>query len=438
MIQILPYTIFVVRIALVFLLFRFSPLIAVPINFFADALDDLIYKYLLKRSTKESTYQMLDKLADFVYYCGLFVYVIIWIQTPLWPLLVALFLYRSIGQLLFFATNRREILPFFPNFFEEYAYVVIAIKVIGLSYIDNLSIIVFSLMLLTIYKIIMEYSIHYAKLSFVEDVIKVTFKGFIAKEKKRAKIPKVSIVIPTYNEEKHLPKLLKSIKNQTLKPYEIIVADRKGKDKTRQIARKAGCKVVDGGIVAVGRNAGLKKSKGEVVIFVDADVEFREKDFLEVFINKFVTGGWDIATAFYKPSLDSGLKGSLVIWAANVKKSWSMILYALFGQVISMSGGFLVVKKKVAKDVGGFDEKMEHFEDYDFGKRVLDKGYDLGYVFRRVSVSGRRYDKKSPAELLKMWVLIVKFRVSNFFGLKGSSKMKKQFEKSKGNLGGGN
>ena len=37
--------------------------------------------------------------------------------------------------------------------------------------------------------------------------------------------PKLSIVIPTLNEEKDLPKLLESIKKQNFKNYEVIIAD---------------------------------------------------------------------------------------------------------------------------------------------------------------------------------------------------------------------
>ena len=45
----------------------------------------------------------------------------------------------------------------------------------------------------------------------------------------------ISIVIPTLNEEKYLPKLLVSIKKQHYKDYEIIVADAGSKDNTRKI-----------------------------------------------------------------------------------------------------------------------------------------------------------------------------------------------------------
>ena len=50
----------------------------------------------------------------------------------------------------------------------------------------------------------------------------------------------LSIIIPAYNEERYLPKLLNCIKKQTYRDYEVIVADANSKDKTRQIAKKFG------------------------------------------------------------------------------------------------------------------------------------------------------------------------------------------------------
>jgi len=67
---------------------------------------------------------------------------------------------------------------------------------------------------------------------------------------------KVSIIIPALNEEKTLPVLLDSIKAQDFSDYEVIVADANSKDRTREIAAEYGCRVVDGGLPAVGRNAG--------------------------------------------------------------------------------------------------------------------------------------------------------------------------------------
>ena len=57
---------------------------------------------------------------------------------------------------------------------------------------------------------------------------------------------KLSIIIPTYNEEEYLPKLLYSINEQNFKDYEIIVADAGSVDKTKEIAESHNCKVIPG------------------------------------------------------------------------------------------------------------------------------------------------------------------------------------------------
>ena len=89
----------------------------------------------------------------------------------------------------------------------------------------------------------------------------------------------ISIIIPTLNEEKYLPKLLDCIRKQSYKDYEIIVADSNSKDKTRQIAKKYGCRIVKGGMPAKGRNNGAKAAKSEILLFVDGVIHF-DNDFL--------------------------------------------------------------------------------------------------------------------------------------------------------------
>ena len=85
-----------------------------------------------------------------------------------------------------------------------------------------------------------------------------------------------SIIIPTYNEEEYLPVLLDSIEEQDFSDYEIIVADANSEDKTREIAEEYGCIIVDGGLPAVGRNNGAKVAKGELLLFLDSDLQLTE------------------------------------------------------------------------------------------------------------------------------------------------------------------
>ncbi len=93
----------------------------------------------------------------------------------------------------------------------------------------------------------------------------------------------LSIIIPTFNEEECLPLLLKQIKKQSFKDFEIIVADAYSKDRTVEIAKSFGCKTVKGGLPAKGRNQGAKAAQGDIFLFMDADNIFLPQDFLEQF-----------------------------------------------------------------------------------------------------------------------------------------------------------
>src|SRR3989344_5642131 len=106
---------------------------------------------------------------------------------------------------------------------------------------------------------------------------------------------KISIVIPALNEEKCLPILLESIRKQDFRDYEIIVADANSTDRTADIARKYGAKVVAGGMPGPGRNKGARAAKGEFLYFFDSDVRF-PKGFLRNTYEEMKKRGINLAT----------------------------------------------------------------------------------------------------------------------------------------------
>lgn len=93
-------------------------------------------------------------------------------------------------------------------------------------------------------------------------------------------MPKLSIIVTAFNDEKYLDRCLKSIKNQTFKDFECIIIDDGSVDKTNLIAQyfsliddrfKLISKYNSG--VADSRNVGLSIAKGEWIGFVDGDDE---------------------------------------------------------------------------------------------------------------------------------------------------------------------
>jgi len=195
----------------------------------------------------------------------------------------------------------------------------------------------------------------------------------------------LSIIIPTLNEEKYLPLLLNSIKQQDFKDYEIIVADNNSKDKTREIAKKYGCGITSGGLPARGRNKGAKAAKGEVLLFLDADVVL-PPGFLRKSTLEFNKRNLDIASYSILP------KGGKEI----IKRGFDV----LYNWPISISQNFLphgamgiLVKKEIFDKVGGFDEKIKIAEDHYFVRQGAELGKFGIISSTKIFTSLRRFEK---------------------------------------------
>jgi len=84
----------------------------------------------------------------------------------------------------------------------------------------------------------------------------------------------ISVIIPTLNEEGYIEKTLRCLVNQDFdKPYEIIVVDSMSEDRTAEIAREYGARVIEMPRMGPGlaRNLGAKKAKYDILLFMDAD-----------------------------------------------------------------------------------------------------------------------------------------------------------------------
>ncbi len=100
-------------------------------------------------------------------------------------------------------------------------------------------------------------------------------------------VAKISVVIPVYNDEKRIGKILESLKRQTFKEFETIVVDDGSKDSSAEVAKKYADKVIvnQHSGPAVTRNTGIKNAKADIIAFTDSDCIAKE-DWLEK-INEF-------------------------------------------------------------------------------------------------------------------------------------------------------
>lgn len=127
-------------------------------------------------------------------------------------------------------------------------------------------------------------------------------------------VPKVSVIIPTMNEEEAIGKVLDDVRaamGKTSVPYEILIVDTNSKDRTVEIAKEKGARVIDEPRRGYGRayKTGFKNAEGEYITTLDADCTYPAEDipkFLKMMEEEnldFITG--DRLTLLKKDSMST-------------------------------------------------------------------------------------------------------------------------------------
>jgi len=169
----------------------------------------------------------------------------------------------------------------------------------------------------------------------------------------------VSAIISTKNEEKNIEKCLKSVINQTYpaENIEIIVIDNHSSDRTRDLALKYTEKVFIGGPErSAQKNFGVRESRGEYFLHLDADMELSE-DVVKECIEK-ISGKNDII-ALYIPEIVSGEK-----YFSKVRRFERSFYNGTLIDAVRF------IKKDKFLEAGGFDENLYAGEDWDLDKRL--------------------------------------------------------------------
>jgi len=211
---------------------------------------------------------------------------------------------------------------------------------------------------------------------------------------------------------------LESIKKQTFKDYEIIVADNNSKDKTKKIAKKYKCKIVKGGLPGKARNLGAKSATGNILLFLDADTELRSKDFFDKAIKEFKKRKLDIAAPLMY------LKGKKL--DKLYFDFWNRLTELFQYSLTPFAGGWCVfIKKDLHHKIKGFDEKIILGEDSDYVQRAL-KSKLFRVKFKvlksvKIQVSPRRLQKEGHLKVAAQgigtgfhWALLGKDKKNRF------------------------
>lgn len=219
----------------------------------------------------------------------------------------------------------------------------------------------------------------------------------------------LSIIIPTLNEEKYLPRLLDSIRQQQFSDYEIIVSDGGSSDQTEEIAKSFGAKFVVDSTVrhpSVQRNNGAKNAAGEVLLFLDAD-SVLPAGFLPAAYDEFVKNDLAVAGCYIKfhPNRPH----------YNIYSFISNLICRLkqYTRYPAAIGAGLMSKRSVHEAIKGFDLEVVLAEDYDYCARASAVGRFRMLTTVKILYSARRIEKEGFFKSGWKWLRMGFFTMTN-------------------------
>lgn len=199
-------------------------------------------------------------------------------------------------------------------------------------------------------------------------------------------MPKISIIIPTYNSSRFIKRTIGSVLTQTFRDWELIIVDDCSKDNTELAVRefaKFDKRIKffktneNSGGPATPKNLGVEKAEGEYVAFLDHDDEwFPEK--LEKQLRVFQNSKDDnLGLVSCGANLINKKKKKFGVYnPKNIKIGFPEIL--LRNPIYSNSS--VLIKKKVIDIVGERDEKMRYSEDWDMWIRICKNNFKINFI----------------------------------------------------------
>lgn len=205
---------------------------------------------------------------------------------------------------------------------------------------------------------------------------------------------KISIVIPSFNEEKNIQHLIYYLKNNSSADIikEIIVSDGGSKDNTIQLAELAGATIVTG---KKGRaqqlNRGARHASGEILYFLHADSyppKYFDKEIIQHVMNNSEAGCFIMKFDNKHPFM----------------KFWSWMTQ-FTGSYFRGGDQSLFVTRNLFETVSGYNEKMRIMEDYDIVFKLRSKTR-FAVIKKWITTSARKYEKVGMYRLQLKFAMI--------------------------------
>lgn len=198
----------------------------------------------------------------------------------------------------------------------------------------------------------------------------------------------ISVILPVLNEEKTIGKIVKQFKGNQ-KVGEIIVVDDKSFDNTVSEAKKAGAAVVTSTKIGKGASMrdGFLMSKGEIIVYLDGDVEKYKADIIEKMTRPILDGKADF------------VKGSFMREAGRVTE---LVAKPLLAILIPELAGFSQPLSGMIAGRRDFFEKITFENDYGVDLGILIDMYFLGARIKEINLGIIQHKMKSWRELGQM------------------------------------
>jgi glycosyltransferase involved in cell wall biosynthesis len=206
---------------------------------------------------------------------------------------------------------------------------------------------------------------------------------------------KISLIIPAFNEEKLLGASLRSITAAAAAfhargwPTELIVCDNNSTDRTAEVARAAGARVVFEPVnqIARARNTGASIATGDWLVFIDADSQpSREllEDAAEAIVSgRFVAGGSTVKLDEFFPAMSF----FTALWNLTSRiRKWC-------------AGSFIFCEAQAFRAIGGFSHELFVSEELDLSQRLRVWGKKNG---RRMVIL-RRHPLLTSARKMRLY-----------------------------------
>ncbi len=207
-------------------------------------------------------------------------------------------------------------------------------------------------------------------------------------------MPRVTIIIPTYNRAAFLKEAIDSAFDQDFNDYELIVVDDGSTDSTSQLLRsyRQSIRVIQTHRkgVSAARNAGIRVAKGDFIAFLDSD---------DLYLKKKLS----IQISFLEAQPSTKICYTDEIWIrngvrVNPKKRHAKYSGWIFEKCLPLciiSPSSVMMRKGLLDEVGIFDESMPVCEDYDLWLRIAVR-YPVYFIEKKLIIKrGGHHDQLS-------------------------------------------